>query len=110
MIWKEIISWEIVETIIQASFVKPQIIFKHSTRCNISSIAKNRIEKSTYQDAEYWLLDLIRYRNVSNQISEHFSVIHESPQILLIFRGSCVFDESHYAIDMDEIVEQITSC
>ncbi len=109
MIWNEITSWDSVESIIQASFEKPQLIFKHSTRCSISSVAKNRIEKSTYEDADYSLLDLISYRNVSNQVSKYFSVHHESPQILLIIKGKCIFDESHYAINLEEIVEQIAT-
>ncbi len=36
-----------------------------------------------------------------------FSVEHESPQILLIKNGECVYDESHNAISMDEIVEAV---
>ncbi len=32
--------------------------------------------------------------------------IHESPQVLLIRNGACVYDESHNGISMEEIVEQ----
>lgn len=35
-----------------------------------------------------------------------FEVHHESPQVLLIKNGECVYDESHSGIDMTEIVEQ----
>jgi bacillithiol system protein YtxJ len=30
-------------------------------------------------------------------------VRHESPQVLIIKKGECVYDESHSAIRMDEI-------
>jgi bacillithiol system protein YtxJ len=49
---------------------------------------------------------LIAHRNISNKITELFKVQHESPQVLLIKEGKCVYDESHLGISMDEIEEQ----
>ena len=98
---------EQIENIKNASFTKPQVIFKHSTRCSISSVAKNRLEKTpTLPDADFYYLDLIKHKNISNSIAEVFQVHHESPQVLLIKNGECTYDESHYAIDMNEIIEQ----
>ncbi|HUS01912.1 MAG TPA: bacillithiol system redox-active protein YtxJ [Chitinophagaceae bacterium] len=86
---------------------KPQVIFKHSTRCSISSMAKNRLERSAQTDElDFHFLDLIKYRSISNRIADDFSVYHESPQILVIKNGECIYDESHSAIGMEEIVEQ----
>ncbi|MFN8251475.1 MAG: bacillithiol system redox-active protein YtxJ [Ferruginibacter sp.] len=87
---------------------KPQVIFKHSTRCSISSMAKNRLERSVVPDnADFYYLDLIRYRHLSDKIAEDFSVYHESPQILLIRNGDCIYEESHSGINMDDIAEQL---
>jgi bacillithiol system protein YtxJ len=89
------------------SATKPQVIFKHSTRCSISQVAKNRLERSTQPDeVEFYFLDLIQYRSISNKISAEFDVYHESPQILLIKNGECIYDESHSGIQMEEIIEQ----
>ncbi|RDJ93388.1 DUF2847 family protein, partial [Lacticaseibacillus rhamnosus] len=55
----------------------------------------------------FHLLDLIKHRDVSNKIAEDFSVCHESPQVLLIINGKCVYDESHSGISMKEIAEQL---
>ena len=55
---------------------------------------------------DFYLLDLKQYRSISNQIAEKFQVHHESPQVLLIKKGECIYDESHYGIQMDELVEQ----
>lgn len=86
---------------------RPQVIFKHSTRCSISSMALSRLERSDASDAvDYYYLDLIKYRPISAQIAEKFHVAHESPQILLIRNGACTYDESHYGISMEEILEQ----
>ena len=89
---------------------KPQLIFKHSTRCPVSTMAKTRLERGTTPDnIDFYYLDLIKYRSISQKIAETFEVNHESPQILLIRNGECVYDESHSGIRMDEIVEQSSS-
>ena len=86
---------------------KPLIIFKHSTRCAVSSMAKSRLERSTTPDGiDFYYLDLIQHRALSKKIAEVFDVFHESPQILLIKNGSCVYDESHSGIQMEDIIEQ----
>jgi bacillithiol system protein YtxJ len=40
---------------------------------------------------------------LSNKLSEEFKVNHESPQVLVIKNGTCVYDESHSAIRMEDI-------
>jgi bacillithiol system protein YtxJ len=70
-------------------------------------MAKNRLEKNTQpDDIDFYFLDLIKYRPISNKIAEIFKIYHESPQILLIKNDECVYDESHSGIDMSEIIEQ----
>jgi bacillithiol system protein YtxJ len=92
--------------LVERSNAKPQLIFKHSTRCSISSMAKNRLDKSVPPaDVDCHYLDLISYRSISNQIAQDFSVVHESPQVLLIVKGKCIYDESHSGISIDEIAE-----
>ena len=71
-----------IKEIIETSDVRPQVIFKHSTRCSISSMAKGRLERSIAPgNADFYFLDLITYRSISNQVSSEFDVSHESPQI-----------------------------
>ncbi len=107
MNWINLTQEEQLQQIKVNSKNKPQVIFKHSTRCSISSMAKNRLEKSTQPDEiDFYFLDLIKYRPISNKIAEIFKVYHESPQILLIKNDECVYDESHSGIDMGEIIEQ----
>lgn len=108
MDWIQLTREEELEKIKAASFQQPQVIFKHSTRCSISSMAKSRLERSSAPAGiQFHLLDLIRYRSVSNKIASDFQVHHESPQVLFIQQGECVYDESHNGISMDEIVEQL---
>ncbi len=90
------------------SFLKPVVIFKHSNRCSLSGLVLARLERETpIHDADWYLLDLISYRALSGKIAETYAVYHESPQILLIRNGECTYTESHYAISMTEIMQQI---
>lgn len=107
MKWIELTKDSDIEDIRLLSHHKPQVIFKHSTRCNISHLAKSRLERGSEPEGiTFHLLDLIRFRNLSNRIADEFQVPHESPQVLLIQNGKCVFEESHNGIDIDEITEQ----
>ena len=108
MNWIPLKSEDELFEIIEKSRSKPQIIFKHSTRCSISSMAKSRLERSRVpENTDFYFLDLIAHRNISNKVAGEFNVFHESPQILLIKNGECVYDESHAAIRMDELEEQL---
>ena len=108
MTWISLQNEEQLAQLTKQSFTKPQIIFKHSTRCSISAVAKNRLERSVQpEDMDFHFLDLIQYRSISKKISEDFKVYHESPQILVIKNGECIYDESHSGIDMGEIIEQV---
>ena len=107
MNWNHLTDEEQLQEIITNSQSKPQVIFKHSTRCSISSVAYQRLQKATQPDGvDFYLLDLLAHRPISNKIAETFGVHHESPQILLIKNGECIFDESHLGISMNDIVEQ----
>ncbi|MEJ8844292.1 bacillithiol system redox-active protein YtxJ [Lacibacter sp. H375] len=107
MNWIPLRSLEDLEQVIHLSQEKPQVIFKHSTRCNISSVAKNRLERAGEGELQFHYLDLISYRPLSNSVAERFAVEHESPQILVIKNGKCVYNESHMGIDMGEIKDQL---
>jgi bacillithiol system protein YtxJ len=96
-----------LDDILAESKEKPVLIYKHSTRCNISRAAFDRLERkwdaSVAGDVKHYLLDLISYRNISNLIAERFQVEHQSPQILVISNGKSVLDLSHFDIDFEEI-------
>ncbi len=107
MNWIYLTDEDQLQAIKTNSLTKPQVIFKHSTRCSISSMAKSRLERSAQpEEIDFHFLDLIRYRSISNKIVEEFKVYHESPQILLIKNGECIYDESHSGIDMKGIIGQ----
>ena len=108
MNWIPLTTIEQLDLLRERSADFPQVIFKHSTRCQISTVTKSRLDKNTVpENIDFYYLDLLKYRHISNAIAEQFSVQHESPQILIIKDGSCFYNESHLSIHMDEILEQV---
>ena len=108
MQWIPLTSEEQVTQLIERSKETPQVIFKHSTRCSISGVAFQRIDKSQKPQAiDFYLLDVLTHRSLSLQVAQKFGVNHESPQVLVIKNGECVYDDSHMGIQMRDILEQV---
>lgn len=104
--WNIIDSLESFENALNKSFVSDVLIFKHSTTCSISHLAKMRLEDNwDIENVSSYYLDLKRYRIISDTISEKLNVHHESPQVLLIRRGQCIYDASHFDISVEEVKE-----
>ena len=108
MHWIHLTDEEQLKQIITKSQIRPQVIFKHSTRCSISAVALQRLQKVAQpSDIDFYFLDLLAYRGLSNKVAESFKVHHESPQVLVIRDGDCVYDESHMGISMNEILDHV---
>ena len=107
MNWIELNDINQLADIKALSFEKPQLIFKHSTRCSVSVMVKNRLDKeSGTEDIDFHYLSLLSHRDISNQIAVDYKVTHESPQVLLIKDGQCIFNDSHSSIYYSEIIEK----
>ncbi len=106
--WKIIDSSAVLEEIKEQSKRHKILIFKHSTRCGVSSMALNRLERqwqaTSTEKPQRYFLDLLQYRNLSDEIAFIFSVSHQSPQALLIKNGKCVFHASHSMIDLADFI------
>ncbi|MES2274483.1 MAG: bacillithiol system redox-active protein YtxJ [Bacteroidota bacterium] len=107
-------NWTSLDTAEQLNSIKQNhgysVIFKHSTRCSISMMAKRRFEMDWDRlptEVPLYFLDLIKYRDISGQIASQFSVHHESPQLLLIKDGECILDQSHGEISVDDTLLMI---
>jgi bacillithiol system protein YtxJ len=107
MNWNQLIEVEQLETIKEESYNYPVLILKHSTTCSISGTALNRLERNWKQEKvgelKPYYLDLLRYRPISNEIANLFKVEHQSPQVLIIQNGECVYNSSHFDISFAEL-------
>ncbi len=111
MNWNKLSDINQLDDLVKASENHPVLIFKHSTRCSISSTALDRIERSwktaEVKGLEPYYLDLIQFRNISGAIESKFDVEHQSPQALVIKNGSCVYHASHYDIRYPELLKHL---
>lgn len=109
--WFQLTSSDQIDEIVEESKEKAILIYKHSTRCGVSSMAMDRLMRSW--DAEYsdkvkaYFLDLIAFRDTSNDVANHFNIYHQSPQVLLIKNGIAIYDASHMAISFDAIKREL---
>ncbi|MDF1696656.1 MAG: bacillithiol system redox-active protein YtxJ [Saprospiraceae bacterium] len=101
--WKNLDSEQQLESIIEDSHNAPQIIFKHSTTCPISGMAKRRLEGNWSSEINPYYLDLLAYRSVSNAIETQLAVTHQSPQVIILHKGKAIYDESHLDISSSEL-------
>jgi len=100
--WNRLTRLEQLDTIIEESVNTPVAIFKHSTRCGTSRMALRQFEKQFSIDKDnvkLYFLDLIAFREVSNEIAIQFQVLHQSPQLIVVKNGNTVHHSSHYSID-----------
>jgi bacillithiol system protein YtxJ len=110
--WLSLEKEQQLDEIVQLSHdvqVDAVAIFKHSSRCSISSMAKNRLERSwnpNNKNIPVYYLDLLSFRQLSNEVANRFDLIHESPQLLLIQKGELKAHASHSAIS-SAIIEEI---
>ena len=114
MNWNNLISDDNLLEAINISETKPVLIFKYSTRCSISHRVFDTFEMQWAADEANneekivpFFLDLIKYRSLSNEIARKFNVVHESPQVLVIKEGKCIYAESHGYVSLDEILKSI---
>lgn len=80
--WIPLTSVSQLEEIKARSAQKPVAIFKHSTRCGISKMVIRQFEKSfseELKDFPVYYLDLLSYREISNEVGYTFQVLHQSP-------------------------------
>jgi bacillithiol system protein YtxJ len=99
--WLPLTSLEQIEEIKKESKTSNILVFKHSTRCVISRMVIKQFEElfnEQTQQLKVYYLDLLNYRNVSDELGYVFQVMHQSPQLLVIKNEVSVYNASHYDI------------
>ena len=104
---KSNVNWIPLNTLSQLDEIKEQsksetiLIFKHSTRCGISRMVIKQFESmfdEELKDVKVYYLDLLNYRNISDEVGYRFQILHQSPQLLVIKNEIAVASASHYDI------------
>lgn len=106
--WIPLTSLDQLLQIKEQSKTSPVVIFKHSTRCVISRMVLREFESSFAEDqhtVSLYFLDLLTYRDISNEIGSEFDVFHQSPQLIVIKSGEAIYHASHNDINSKSIKE-----
>lgn len=101
--WKYLESEEDLNRAIAVSTEKKVAIFKHSTRCFISKTVLKNFEKeveNSDKNVDYYFLDLLAHRDLSNKIADDLGVTHQSPQLIVLENGVVVNHASHQSISL----------
>ena len=99
--WIPFNSLDQIKTIKELSKSETILIFKHSTRCGISSMVIKRFEnlfEISMKNVKVFYLDLLSFISISDEVGLSFNIQHQSPQLLIIRNEVAVKDASHYDI------------
>jgi bacillithiol system protein YtxJ len=109
MHWIHLTVEDQLQKLIVKSQEKPQVIFKYSSCCQFSEVVFQRLQKNCCPgEIDFHFLDLTNYSDISEKVSETFGVPDQSPQILVINEGQCIFHESHPEISLEGILLHVT--
>jgi len=104
--WVSITSTNQLNELLHNIGEKPLLLFKHSTRCSISSMALNGFERNWTTGKELcdlYFIDLLQHRDVSNLTAELTGIEHQSPQVIVIKGKEIIYDATHTSIDARHI-------
>ncbi len=97
------------EKLLISSQKKKVFLLKHSTQCDISANAiqvYNRF-KEEQKDFNFWIILVIKNRNLSQYIAKENEVIHKSPQVLLFLNKKVVWNASHFQITSENLKKSL---
>lgn len=104
--WIPLDSETSFETLIEDSKSQGVLLFKHSSRCGISSMMRSRLERQWQPEIpvnKAYLLNVITHRELSREVAALTGIQHESPQVLVFVQGKVVHHASHGDIHAEEI-------
>ena len=108
--WKTLSDISQLDQIAKDSEGKAVVIFKHSVTCGISAGAKNRLESQwdlVNTDIDFYYLDLLSNRAISNAIADRWAVRHQSPQIIVLRNNEAAYDTSHGSISPGDLESKV---
>ena len=108
MAWHNLESVESLNKVIADSNTKTTFIFKHSVRCSISSLALNRLSGAA-KKTDIYIIDVINHRDISNAAERLLSIVHQSPQLLVVSGEKCIHDVSHLGVSSAVVDEFVAS-
>lgn len=107
--WKVLTKISDFHALLKQSDTIPCLLYKHSTRCELSTIMWYQLCEFKQQNSQTpcYFVDVVSQVALSQQIAQQLNELHQSPQILLIHQGDCILEASHTDINAEEIEEEL---
>ena len=88
------------------------VLFKHSTRCNISETAYQDVSafEASNPQIPVYLINVIEDRTAAQYVAEQIGVPHQSPQVILLQEGRPVWHASHFDVAGETLQAQVETC
>jgi bacillithiol system protein YtxJ len=112
MNWHKLASPDSIDDLIARSWHTPCLVYKHSPRCELCLASKALLERDwpfASEQLEAYFVDVLEQRELSNRLAEQFAVQHETPQVLLLKNGDCIYEADHLEINLAELEEQLSA-
>ena len=100
--WVQLESEDSVEEVFTASESRIQLILKHSQSCSVSFFAKQNLDSvplEEWPEMDRSMVEVVRFRPISQYIAQKTSIRHESPQVLVIVNEEVIFHTSHSEVN-----------
>ncbi|MBO6536570.1 MAG: bacillithiol system redox-active protein YtxJ [Balneolaceae bacterium] len=108
--WNTVSEPSDIDAIVMQSMERPQVILKHSNQCATSFFAKKNLELIPLEDlenADLYIIDVIRQRPLSRYLEQKVQVRHESPQLLVLMNGEVAWHGSHHQVQSEYLLQTL---
>lgn len=98
------------QKVLDDSHDRPQLVFKHSSKCGASLEAHKKIkaiEQNEALESNMYIVIVQVAEDISNLIERDTGIKHETPQVLIVRDGEVVYHASHDDIDEQEVAKQL---
>lgn len=87
---------------------EPVVLYKHSVTCPVSAAAQQQMQQLTKrEDPPVYALVVQESRPLSNEIASSLAIRHETPQVIVLYKGRPVFQASHRHVTADRVREAV---
>jgi len=96
--------------VVERSFARPILFFKHSLTCGTSAWALEELEAlldGPTIPADVYVVHVQTSRAVSDALAARFGIRHQSPQALLVRNGEVAWHASHHRLSQAEIARAV---
>jgi bacillithiol system protein YtxJ len=91
---------------LERAFGEPwALVFKHSTRCPVSTAAHREVAefRRRHPEAPVYVVHVVEQRALSNALAARTGVRHESPQAIVLADGKVLWADSHEGVAADAL-------